>query len=76
MIEFPDFSDIRNPTLRNWNRLNVIINMKELNNNRLSVNYAKRFSRKDKIVINKLIYQIKTTSYEEVRRSIIRNNNG
>lgn len=73
---YPTFSYIRNSTLRNWNRLNIIYNIKEfLRNNSLAIKYFKQFKLADKKAIYELINRVKKEGYANVRRSIIRNNN-
>lgn len=73
---YPTFDEIRNPILRNWNRINVIFNMKEMfKNNDMVSRYMKKFNHDDQIAIGRLAIKIKKTGYENVRREIIRNNN-
>jgi hypothetical protein len=73
---YPTFDEIKNPILRNWNRLNVIFNMKEfLKNNDMVTRYMKKFDKTDQIAIGRLAIEIKKNGYENTRRSIIRANN-
>ena len=70
---YPLFNDVRSTVLRNWNRLNIIYNIKELlKNNSLSVKYFKQFSKNDQVHIYGLAARVQTEGYENVRRSIIR----
>lgn len=70
------FNEVRNPTLRAWNRLNAIFNMKELiKNNAMAVNYMKKFNHKDQVAIAVLAAQITKNGYENTRREIMRKNN-
>lgn len=76
MIEMPTFNDVANPTLRTWNRLNVIYNMKEMSNNNIATRYANRFNKKDKIALLRMASKVANDGYENVRREILRTRNG
>ena len=76
MINYPTFDDVNDPVIRAWNRLNIIYNMKDMNNNHRVHHYTKNFRRKDAIAILRLAARIDTEGYENVRREIIRKNNG
>lgn len=70
------FNHVRSSTLRNWNRLNIIYNIKEfLRNNSLAIKYFKQFKRKEQEIIWSLIQRVNKEGYANVRRSIIRTNN-
>lgn len=69
------FKDVINPTLRNWNRVNVFYNIKEFRGNAVAMDYIKKFNKKDKVSILTLMNQIANDGYENVRRNIIRMNN-
>lgn len=75
MTEMPHFNDIANPTLRTWNRLNVIYNMKEMANEGMASHYAKRFNKKDKIALLRMAAKVANDGYETVRREILRTRN-
>lgn len=73
---YPTFDDVKNPTLRTWNRMNVIFNMKEfLKNNDMVTRYMQKFNKDDQLAIGRLAIKIKKNGYENTRREIIRNNN-
>ncbi len=75
-FDYPTFDEVKNPTLRNWNRLNIMFNMKEFfTNSNMAHNYLKKFSHKDQIELAKLSILISKNGYENTRRSIIRGNN-
>lgn len=70
---YPLFNEIKNPTLRTWNRVNVIYNMKEfLRNNALAVKYAQQFTRNEQLAIHTMLLEIYRYGYEATRRTIIR----
>jgi len=75
MIEMPTFNDVANPTLRTWNRLNIIYNMKEMKSNSLATRYAERFNKKDKIALLRMASKVANDGYETVRREILRTRN-
>lgn len=75
MTELPTFNDVKDPTLRAWNRLNVIYNLKEMTAGKAVTRYADKFNKKDKITILKLASKVSNDNYENVRREIIRNRN-
>lgn len=75
MTEMPTFNDVREPTLRTWNRLNVIYNMKEMTTGKLSSRYAEQFNKKDKIALLRMAVRVVNDGYENVRREIIRTRN-
>lgn len=75
MTEMPHFNDIANPTLRTWNRLNVIYNTKEMLNEGVASRYASRFNKKDKIALLRMAARVANDGYETVRREILRTRN-
>jgi hypothetical protein len=73
---YSTFDEISNATLRAWNRLNVVFNIKEiLRNNAMAVNYVKQFDKKDQIAIAVLAVKITKNGYENTRREIMKANN-
>ena len=73
---FPTFDEVLNPTLRTWNRVNIIFNIKEMfKNNVLAVKYMESFSKADQIAIGLMCAKITKFGFENTRREIIRNNN-
>ena len=76
-FDFPTFDEVRNPTLRTWNRLNIMFNMKEIfgPQSRMALNYLKKFSAKDQTDLAKLAIIVNKNGYENTRREIVRNNN-
>lgn len=66
------FHHVKNATLRTWNRLNTIYNMKEMFGNGLAVNYTKQLKHTHRIDLLKLHDRVKKEGYANVRRSIIR----
>lgn len=77
--EFQGFSlheDTLNPVLRSWNQLNTIYNIKEiLRNNSVAVNYTKKLSRLDQLMLAKMAMTVSRDGYENTRRSIMKDNN-
>ena len=69
---YPLFNDVKNPTLRTWNRLNIIYNMKKLVGNAVSQKYTGKFKHDDLARIMKLSKHIETNGYEQTRRDIMK----
>lgn len=75
-FDYPTFDEVRDPTLRTWNRINVMFNMKEFfKDSNMAHNYLKKFTRNDQIEIGRLAIKISREGYENVRRTMIRNRN-
>lgn len=72
---YPLFNDIRNPKLRAWNRLNIIFNMKESIGSYAANGYTKQFKKDELLEILRMGVRVLREGYENVRRSIIRENN-
>jgi hypothetical protein len=73
---YPLFFNVRNPSIRTWNRLNIIYNIKEfLRNNSLAIKYFKQFKDADRKLIWELSLRVKKEGYANVRRAIFRANN-
>lgn len=75
-INYPTFNDVEDPTLRAWNRLNIIFNIKEHLGNVVATRYTKQFNNKEKAGILALAAGVSARGYENIRREIIRKNNG
>ncbi len=76
-FDFSTFDEIHNPSLRTWNRLNVMFNMKEVfgPQSQMALNYLKKFTQVDRILIAKMAIEIGKNGYENTRREIMRKNN-
>jgi len=76
-FDYSTFDEIRDPTLRTWNRLNVMFNMKEVfgAQSQMSLNYLKKFTNEDRMLLGRMAIEISKNGYENTRRTIIRNNN-
>lgn len=71
---YPLFHEVISPTLRTWNRVNVIFNIKEiLNNNALAIKYMQQFDKADQVAIAVMCFKITKDGYENTRRYIMRN---
>lgn len=66
------FKDVSNPTLRAWNRLNTIFNIKEEHGNAVAVGYSKQLSKEDNASIFLMANYVTAKGYENVRREIFR----
>lgn len=75
-MSFPLYHDVLNPTLRTWNRVNTLFNIKELvKNNSVAVEYMKQLERNDQLAVWTMCLYIIRNGYETTRREIMRNNN-
>ena len=76
-FDYSTFDEIRDPTLRTWNRLNVMFNMKEVfgPQSQMSLNYLKKFSQGDRVLLAKMAIDIGKNGYENTRREIMRKHN-
>lgn len=73
---YPNYADILNPTLRAWNRLNTVFNIKEiLHNNSMAVKYVAQFPKHEQIAIALLAAKVSKDGYENTRRELVRKNN-
>lgn len=66
------FNDVLNPSIRTWNRVNTIYNIKEQHGSVLSSRYAQKLGKTALVQIYALMLGIKEKGYEEVRREIFR----
>lgn len=66
------FDEINNPVIKAWNRLNTIYNMKEQGGNAIATKYAASFDKFEMVQIATLAMAIERDGYENVRRSIFR----
>ena len=69
---YSTFSEIKEPILKAWNRLNTIYNMKEQGGNAMSVKYAEQFNKFERVQILVLALAVGKDGYENVRRTIMR----
>jgi len=69
---YSSFTEVKNPVLRAWNRLNTIYNMKEQGGNGLALRYAKQFNKAETLQIYVMGLEVKNKGYENVRREICR----
>ncbi len=72
---YGNFNEIRNPTLRSWNRINTYLNIKERFGKVVAMNYLKKFKKKDLFSIFTMMKRIDEEGFENVRRSFIRERN-
>ncbi len=76
IISFPLYHDVLNPTLRTWNRVNTLFNIKELvKNNSVAVEYMKQLDRNEQLAVWTMCLQIIRNGYENTRRDIMKVNN-
>lgn len=69
---YSTFDEVKSPTLRAWNRLSTIYNMKEQGGNSLALRYAKKFDQASRLQIFILGLEVKEKGFENVRREIFR----
>lgn len=69
------FEDILNPSIRAWNRVNTIYNIKERHGNVVASRYAAKFNKNDLFAVYTIMAIIKKNGYENVRREVFRENN-
>lgn len=67
-----NFSHIKDKSLRDWNRLNMLYNMKERLGNVFSRNYAKGLGEKGMRSVLALHARVEREGYENIRREICR----
>ena len=77
IFDYSTFDEIRDPNLRTWNRLNAMFNMKEVfgEQSQMALNYLKKFTQQDRILLAKMAININQNGYENTRREIMRLNN-
>lgn len=66
------FDEIKSPIVKAWNRLNTIYNMKEQGGNGLAIKYSELFDKFERIQILTLAVAVERDGYENVRRTIMR----
>ncbi len=66
------FDEINSPIVKAWNRLNTIYNMKEQGGSTIATKYAESFDRFERVQIMTLALAVGRDGYENVRRSIFR----
>jgi hypothetical protein len=69
------FKDVQDLKLRDWNRYNVFLNIKEKHGNKLSDEYISKLERKELVRLTKLAWKINSVGYEQYRRDLMRGNN-
>lgn len=68
---YGNFKDIKNSTLRNWNRVNTYYNIRENHGTVVSTRYLEQF-RGDIKTLARMFLDIKNIGYEQVRRDIMK----
>lgn len=66
------FNDVANSTIRTWNRLNTIFNIKEEHGNAIAVGYTKQLSKEDGASILLMANYVTAKGYENTRREIFK----
>lgn len=69
------FTDIRNPTIRAYNRANTYLNIKERHGPEVGRRYLKKFDRNGQLAVASMMATIHRDGYEQTRRNIMRANN-
>lgn len=69
------FYDVRNTTIRTFNRINVFLNVKERHGHHVAHNYLKKFRRHDQISIFNMMKEINRVGYEQFKRNVMRERN-
>lgn len=69
---YPLFNDIKDDKLRNWNRINILYNIKETLGNVVAIRYAQQLDKVSRAALLHMHYYIDKTGYTNVRREIIR----
>ncbi len=69
------FLEVNDPLLRDWNRFNVMMNIKEKHGNKLSDAYLSKLDRKDLVSLTKLAWKVNAVGYEQFRRDMQRGMN-
>ena len=66
------FNEIRNVTLRAYNRANTYINIKERHGPVVGMRYLKKLDRANKIEVYKVMQAVHRQGFEQTRRNILR----
>lgn len=72
-LGYPLFNDIRNSTLRAFNRANIFMNIKERYGSVPAQRYLKKFGKSDQFTIYNLMVRINDDGFEQTRRNLRRN---
>lgn len=66
------FNEIRNPTLRSYNRANTYMNIKDRHGPEVGKRYLKKFGRNDILGIYSIMAAIHRDGFEQTRRNFMR----
>lgn len=66
------FTEILSPTIRAWNRANIIYNIKERHGNAVATKYVEHFSKDEMTAVYSVMLTVAAEGYENVRRTIFR----
>lgn len=66
------FKDILNPSIRAWNRANVIYTIKERHGNVVATRYAEHFPKTELTSIYAIMALVAKEGYENIRREVFK----
>ena len=66
------FNEIRNPTLRSYNRANTYMNIKDRHGPEVGKRYLKKFGKTDLLSIYSIMVTIARDGFEQTRRNFMR----
>lgn len=72
ILNYPNFSDIRNVTLKAYNRANIYMNITERHGSEVARKYVKQFNTNDQLSIFTMMKNFNENGFENTRRSFIR----
>ena len=64
------FDDVGEPTLRAWNRCNLIQNIREAHGEELAKEYIAQFGKHDQVAITMIFIKVHQQGYEKTRMEI------
>ena len=70
---YPTFTEIRNPTLRAYNRANMFLNIRERHGSIPAQRYVKKMGKNEMFSIFTMMRRFHDDGFENTRRSLIRN---
>lgn len=69
------FDDVLNPSVRAWNRANTVYNIKERHGSVVATKYVSKFDKLAQFAIFTVMTTVESKGYENVRRTIFKENN-